>query len=419
MDAERDARYPPGTHFGDYVIVRLLGEGTFGAVYEATHESSGARVALKVLHERLTRHPLVLQRFLREAGAIAALRHPFIVDAYEVGEFIGAPFLAMEYLEGETLAARLERERWLPVAEALAVVLPIVAALAALHAIGGVHRDVKPANIHLALQGGALVPKLLDFGIVKLSVQGEVLTRTAALLGTPAYMSPEQVKESKHVDGRADQWALGVVLYECLAGRRPFGGSTLLEQLNQVTSAPVRSLRAARPDVPPELDAVVMRCLQKRPDARFVTTRELGLALMPFAAPATQAQLWSFWEGDEVTSLWAGQQDEPTWGLFAAQQEVPEPGSSNESPSNVDPSVATQRPVAALPDAVGPESLPVRPDYGMSGGLVALARVVPVVMVSAVILFIVWFIRLGSRPISVRPMRNTPPTPIASPFTPP
>jgi len=286
-----DEQYRPGTRFGRYQIGRALGAGGYGAVYEAVRVDIGKRVALKILHERLSRSPQALRRFMREASAVAQLRHPFIVDAVDYGDVDGVPFFAMEYLDGETLGSALEREGPMSVADALDVALPILAALAVIHERGIVHRDLKPANIFLARELTGRRPKLLDFGIAKVQDAGESLTRSSAVIGTPAYMSPEQVQESKNVDARSDLWAMGVILHECLTGRRLFDGDNLLQQLNSVATMPIPPLRALRPDVPAALEAAVTSALQRDLALRVDAAQTLGAALLPMASMATRAYL--------------------------------------------------------------------------------------------------------------------------------
>jgi serine/threonine-protein kinase len=206
----------PGETFGRYRIVRKLGAGGMGSVYEAEHQELGRRVALKMLHRDLTHTPEVVARFLREARATAKVRHPHVVDVQDVGSEGGAPFLVMEYLDGEDLASLLVREGRLAVERATDLLLPVLAGVDAAHQAGIVHRDLKPENIFLLrAPGGELHPKVLDFGIAKvLDPAGSLtLTRTASLLGTPYYMSPEQARGARDVDGRTDQYALGVILY--------------------------------------------------------------------------------------------------------------------------------------------------------------------------------------------------------------
>lgn len=293
-----DSRLPvssPGTVFGPYLIVRLLGTGAFGAVYEALRRPVGKRVAIKLLHPDMAQNPEMSARFVREAQAAAQLAHPHIVDVFDVGVEGGVPFMAMEYLEGETLTARLRREKALAVTTAVDLMLPIISAVGAVHAAGIIHRDLKPGNLMLAApRPGVVHPKLLDFGIAKVQDHGDEdgLTRTRAVLGTPQYMSPEQVRESRNIDARSDQFSLGVILYECLAGRKLFDGDSVFEVLHQVVYAPIVPPARLRGDIPVGVDRAVMRALERDPAQRFPSVTDLGRALLPFASEVTR-NTWS------------------------------------------------------------------------------------------------------------------------------
>ncbi len=286
---EAPTTLPAGARFGAYEVVRVLGAGAFGTVYEAVRHPLRKRVALKVLHADMARNPEAVARFLREAEAASQLDHPHIVDVQDLGAIDGSSFLAMEFLEGETLDARLDRVTRLSVEDALDLLLPILSAVSAVHARGIIHRDLKPANVFLSLGPQGDFPRLLDFGIAKDTHSSTSLTLTAAVLGTPSYMSPEQVRESRLIDLRSDVWALGVVLYQCVTGRRPFEGSSLFETFEQIMRGPIAPPGATAPGVPPGFDAVVLRALQRDPGQRFASVRDLGAALIPFASPRAQA----------------------------------------------------------------------------------------------------------------------------------
>jgi serine/threonine protein kinase len=283
---------PAGSRFGAYEVVRVLGTGAFGAVYEALRHPLRKRVALKVLHADMARNPEAVARFLREAEAAAKLDHPHIVDVQDLGTIDGSSFIAMEFLEGETLDARIDRVGRLSVVATLDVMFPILSAVAAVHARGIIHRDLKPANVFLTPGPQGDFPRLLDFGIAKDTTTKSSLTRTTAVLGTPSYMSPEQVRESRLIDARTDVWALGVVLHECVTGRRPFDGASLFETFEQIMRAPIVAPGDTVPGVDPGFDVVVLQALQREPDQRIATVRALGAALLPFASLATKAA-WS------------------------------------------------------------------------------------------------------------------------------
>lgn len=291
MEQPSPTPIPAGTIFGGYQIVKVRGSGTFGCVYEALRLPLQRRVALKLLDPRLSQHPEALARFEREAVTTAALEHPNIVDVFDVGVVGEQHYLAMECLDGETLADRIAREAPLPLVEVVDVFVPLLSAIALVHDRGCVHRDLKPGNIFLAVRHGAVEPVLLDFGIVKAAqgVGDTRLTRKGALLGSPAYMSPEQAR-SLPIDARSDQFSLGAILWECLTGKRLFTGTSVWQILAAVQKAEVSSLHEARPDLPLAAVDAVMRALAQDPSRRFNSARELGAALLPYASPSVRAR---------------------------------------------------------------------------------------------------------------------------------
>jgi serine/threonine-protein kinase len=284
-------RLAPGAKLAQYKIVRLLGEGGMGAVYEALDESLDRHVAIKTLLSEVAQDQESRRRFFREGKAAAKLRHPHVVEVYGVGIEEEVPYLVMELLSGESLASLLDREKKLPTERTVDVLLPVLSALVVAHQEGVIHRDLKPDNIFLqTTRAKTVVPKLLDFGISKVTgMHNSRITHTSALMGTPYYMSPEQARGSKDVDAQIDQWAIGVILYECLAGERPIQGETVLEILHRIATAPIKPLRIAAPEVPDELAAVIMRALEREPDARWPSMVSLARALLPFASPASRA----------------------------------------------------------------------------------------------------------------------------------
>jgi len=290
----------PGTTFGTYTIVRIIGEGGMGAVYEARHERLAKRVALKVLHSGVATSTEAVTRFMREGEAASRLRHPNVVDVTDVGVERGIPYMVMEYLEGQNLGAQIEARGQLPLSEAIDLLLPIASALATAHDEGIVHRDLKPDNIFLAkTRLGELVPKLVDFGISKLT--GGVdprLTATNTMMGTPYYMSPEQARGSKNVDGRTDQYAFGLILYEALAGQRGIRGESMLEIIHEVCSGSIVPLETLRPNLPTALTAAVARMLSRDHQARYPDMLSAGSALIPFASPRLRA-IWESTFGAE------------------------------------------------------------------------------------------------------------------------
>ncbi len=290
----------PGTVIaGKYRVERVLGEGGMGIVYAATHLGLRERVAIKMLAPELASHGVVVARFLREARAAAAIKGDHVVRVVDVDAIDGKPYIVMEYLEGESLADALAREGRFPLRRLVDHVLQACEALAEAHRLGIVHRDLKPGNLFLARRpDGSAVLKVLDFGISKFDPveYGEsTLTDTKHPLGTPLYMSPEQLASAARVDARTDIWALGVVLFEGATGRLPF--ASVLETLNADPT----------PDLTDDSFAdVVMRCLTKSPDGRFTDVASLAEALRPWASSDGHrsidriARIASF-EGAEVT----------------------------------------------------------------------------------------------------------------------
>ncbi|MBK6533847.1 MAG: serine/threonine protein kinase [Deltaproteobacteria bacterium] len=282
----------PGTLFADrFQIVRPLGEGAFGAVFEARMQPMMRRVALKVLHAEVVGHAQIAARFVREARILGELEHPNVVSVIDVGLANGAPYLAMELLDGETLGAKIRRDGPTPLAEALALWLPVCAAVQAIHERSIIHRDLKPENIMLARQAtGHILPKILDFGIAKSEVRDGVGTRTSAVMGTPHYMSPEQATDSKNIDGRSDQWALAVILWEMLTGRKLFQGPHQIAILSAVLSAPIPPIGQIVPGATPVMEMAFARALAREPEHRFATVRDFAATLLPMSDMATQVQ---------------------------------------------------------------------------------------------------------------------------------
>jgi serine/threonine protein kinase len=257
---------------GPYRILAVLGHGGMGVVYKAEDTQLERLVALKAMLPGLAASSANRQRFLREARAAAKIEHDHIVTIYQVGEDRGVPFLAMPLLQGESLNERLQREPRLPVGEVLRISRETAAGLAAAHERGLIHRDVKPANLWLEANGGRV--KLLDFGLARAAAESGHLTATGAILGTPAYMSPEQAS-GKAVDGRTDLFSLGCVMYRVSTGDLPFKGtdpiSTLMAVAMEQPPAPIQ----LNPEVPPALSGLVMELLAKNPAERPVSAQDV------------------------------------------------------------------------------------------------------------------------------------------------
>ncbi len=275
------------TYGGKYRVVRELGRGGMGIVYEAVHEGLGSRVALKKMAADMAT-PDNVARFLREARAAANLRSPHVARVVDVGTTnAGVPWLVMELLDGEDLATAVARRATLPVDEACRIVSEACSAMAEAHAAGIVHRDLKPANVFLArLPGGGTTVKVLDFGLAKVHASGDgANTASSTVFGTPEHMAPEQLKSAASVDARADVWALGVLLHELLAGEPPFTGPDMRTVITRIFTQPPASLHDLRPDVPERLARVVLSCLEKEPSRRTPDVATLARALVPFLAP--------------------------------------------------------------------------------------------------------------------------------------
>jgi serine/threonine-protein kinase len=259
-----------GHQVGRYRLLREIGGGGMGTVYEAEDTQLGRRVAVKLLPPEYSRDRRAKERFLREARTAAAVDHPNLCTVHDAGESEGRLYIVLSFYEGETLRDRIRRGP-LPLAEAREVAIQVARGLARAHEAGIVHRDVKPANVMLPRRGEA---KILDFGIARLEGDEVSLTRTGASWGTPAYMSPEHAR-GEPVDGRTDVWSLGVMLYEMVAGRRPFGGESIEALVSSILTQEPEPLERIRPDVPPELARVVDKALAKAPEERYAKAAEL------------------------------------------------------------------------------------------------------------------------------------------------
>jgi serine/threonine-protein kinase len=273
---------------GKYRIERKLGAGGMGAVYAAKHEALGVRVAIKVVLPAIAKDGQVVARFLQEARAAARIEGEHIARVTDVGTLeSGAPYMVMELLEGEDLGELVEKDGALEPSRAVRYVTQALSGLSEAHALGVVHRDLKPSNLFVVRRPGKPDRvKVLDFGISKTNFEqaGDQITATGSLLGSPAYMSPEQLRSSKSVDVRADIWSVGVILYEVLTGKLPFHGDNVgavFAAILENEPVPPRALRGA---LPQGLSDVVLRCLRRKPEERFQTVEELAAALAPFAS---------------------------------------------------------------------------------------------------------------------------------------
>jgi len=280
---------------GPYRVLRVLGTGGMGVVFLAEDPELGRRVALKAVKPVLAADPSVQQRFQREAKASARVKHDHIITIYQVGQDRGIPYLAMEYLEGESLEDRLRRQEVLPIAEALHIAHELTQGLAAAHTAGLIHRDIKPGNIWLETKGKITRIKILDFGLARLGQTDVQVTQSGAIVGTPAYMAPEQAS-AREVDARCDLFSLGAVLYRMVTGRMAFPGGDLTSILASVLTLRPTSPRDLNPAVPPALSDLILRLLAKEPAGRPASAQavlEELLALedapLPAAPPALPA----------------------------------------------------------------------------------------------------------------------------------
>ena len=284
-EAQALGRGPAGERIGQYAIVRLIAAGSMGMVYEAEHRGIGKRVALKVLSPRLAGTTAARLRFLHEASVTARLNHPHIVDVTDRGDDGGHAYLVMELLRGEDLAQRLQRTGPIAAEEMVDLMLPVCAAIASAHKGGVTHRDLKPSNIFLAEREGRVHPTVLDFGISTgtqaiEALDARTLSRAGAVVGTPYYLAPEQVLDSRSASPASDQYALGVILYECLTGQRPFDGRDISAVFRTIRGGNARRPSALRPELPAALEDVALRAMKQSPRSRFESVKEFGLSLI-------------------------------------------------------------------------------------------------------------------------------------------
>jgi serine/threonine protein kinase len=277
---------------GKYTVERVLGVGGMGVVVAAKHIHLGERVAIKFLLPHALARPDVVERFLREGKAAAKMKSEHIARVRDTGTLdSGAPYLVMEYLEGQDLSALLRDQGTLPMEVAVDYVLQACEALADAHAAGVIHRDLKPGNLFLARKNdGTPVIKIIDFGISKLCVTGEAgapeggageMTQTAMMMGSPFYMAPEQMASARDVDARSDIWSLGIILHALLTGTPPFKAPSVME-IFELILAGAPPLRRALPSAPEGLEAIILKCLQRDRAQRFDNVAELAAALVPF-----------------------------------------------------------------------------------------------------------------------------------------
>jgi serine/threonine-protein kinase len=366
-----------GQSIGSYRILQKIGTGGMGAVYLAEHPLIGKKVALKVIHRELASNKEVVQRFFQEAKAVTKIGNEHIIEIHDFGQTAeGDHFYIMEYLEGQTLAGVLSNERVLDVMRALHIAAQVAAALAAAHAAGVIHRDLKPDNVMLTMRlGDPNFVVLLDFGLAKMFVgggQSAVKTAAGVLLGTPQYMSPEACESRGGLDHRTDIYALGILLFQMITGVLPFDGETMGEVLvKQVTQLPPPP-RGFNPSIPPSVEQIVLRCLAKNVDARFPTMLALREALLdpeaylmasPPIAPARSLAPGEVKVDAKTVMAYAAQEQRTKLGgATGPQQAMPLPAPAPSLPGNAgaktmlaDPSMAVAPPVPPpAPERVAP-----------------------------------------------------------------
>jgi eukaryotic-like serine/threonine-protein kinase len=275
-----------------YLIERVIGAGGVGVVMAATHMGLGERVAIKFLQKRAAESQENLTRFSREVRALAKIKSENVARVMDSGTLpSGEPFMVMELCEGQDLAGVLKSRKRLPLAEAVDYIVQACEALAVAHGLSIIHRDIKPANLFLSrAPDGTPIVKVLDFGISKLlgDARDQAVTQTLSVIGSPLYMSPEQMERPREADARSDIWSLGVILYELVTGKPPFEAASMPMLCARICTAPPTPLAAHDIEVPAALEAALARCLEKSPERRFPSVASLARAIAPLGHPSTR-----------------------------------------------------------------------------------------------------------------------------------
>jgi serine/threonine-protein kinase len=412
---------------GKYEVVRLLGEGGMAYVFEAKHLRLKQRVAIKLLAPEMARDPEIVARFEHEARAVAKLRTPHVARVMDVDVTEhGIPFIVMEFLEGRDLDGELAARGRLPVDEAVDCVLQASAAMIEAHETGIIHRDLKPANLFLATEGQERIVKVLDFGISKVVGEATRLTAAGAVMGTVLYMSPEQVRAAKDVDERADIWSLGVILFELVAGKPPWTGSS-----HQIAAAIVSNdapdIRQVAP-VPDALAGVIRQMLSRDRDKRIASIRALVAALGPYARPGSLGGIIA----EQVSSGTGARMRAVVPGRVVKSVTVPMLPNASRTPQHTPSSgsgrIAVTAAVsssphpshASLPPPSGPTLAPAVPQAQKSGrSFVAVAIVIGLCGAIGVVLFAAWYFRRAPAPPPPPPRPSAAVSAEAPPSAPP
>lgn len=373
-----------GARLGEFIVVARVADGAMGRVYEGRHPTTRARVAIKVLHAYVAREAVNVERFRREFEVTRELEHPNVVKVFEFGSTPDrSHFMTMEYLVGEELGEVLRRDGTLPIARMLRIVCQTARALAAAHAAGVIHRDLKPDNVYLCRDPEGDAVRLLDFGSLKLQVElGPKLTAVGTTLGSPYYMSPEQALGKPDVDPRSDVFALATIVYEMTTGQVPFEGRTvadiMMKLLNERPSPP----SAARAGVPLRLDAVIARALAKEKSERYGSAIEFARELLGAFGLEKDVERWAATPLEEVERALAG---EKSSAAPATRPERPVPvfaGAEHdmyERPGKRMPDPVPKAPRAAGPFAGAADDFYERPSRRSTG------RVVGIVLAGAMV----------------------------------
>lgn len=358
--ADEEIAYKPGQILVEkYRVEHVLGIGGFGAVLAATHLALEEKVAIKVLLPAAAKNASAAERFLREARAAVRIRSEHVARVSDVGTLPdGAPYMVMEHLVGQDLSALVKSTGSQRVEDVAEWVLQACEALAEAHKLGIIHRDLKPANLFLTRKvDGAPCLKVLDFGISKMTNEtgDKGMTKTSDVMGSPFYMSPEQMRSTRNVDARADIWALGAILFELLAGAPPFDAETMTALVVSIMQEPPRELTHYRNDIPVGLRSVVLACLEKDPGRRFQDVASLADALAPFAPERSQVSLSRVMAISGRAARPVGQASTAsTVSGLGAPGSFPA-GSAPIAPTHIDPGMATARshgvsgPIASAP----------------------------------------------------------------------